>query len=229
MRPRFRLTRLLWAATIVMLQTGGPAAAQVIDMYGGGPFPAVRINGPFNPSAGQSFSAPAGFPVLNSFKLRLTQEIGTPVPVRFEVKAFDWTVVGHNFVAGAVGPALFSSEVVVTAPHPAQEEFTFNTGGIALLPEQDYIAMLTPLTDVWPSVRLAIQSDRDYEGGRLWHMIDDRFGGKRWTNVAPTDAVFRAEFSAAPTASPVPEPISLALFAPGLAVFGLLKRRRASS
>jgi len=231
MQPPFRFKRLLWTAAVLLLQGAPrPAAAQVIDTFDTrGSYHIINAS---NQASGQTFFAPAGFPVLDSFHLTLLNIPTTPTKVVFRIQ--QWSEDPHPFglgtLVGGVGPVLY--EQVAAAPNAALFDFTPNTtfsiGGLSLTPGQKYVAYVQEVGTPPDARRVAIATTgKPYANGGAVSWVRD---GGYWTTEHPTsDWQFRAEFSAAPNASPVPEPISLALFAPGLAVVALLKRRRSRS
>jgi hypothetical protein len=211
-----------------------PAAAQSVEIGAAGPAVPTGPLGrddlsadPVTRAVAQTFVAPAGAPVLESFRFLLGDyAFGAGLRLRASVYAF----AGDRLA----GPALFASPLVAGSAAPDLEEYAFGGAlGVALAPGATYAFVLSSLEGT-PDYALnffgATAAD-GYAGGALFASTASGaaalFGAGAFAPIAGSpDAAFRATFAAGPAV--VPEPGTAALVAAGgLALAGAARRRAA--
>jgi hypothetical protein len=191
--------------------------AQVIDtrihipvLPGGLP---IGASGSANPGLiGQTFIAPLGFPVLETFSMFLIRWHPVPGTIPDSNNDFDFVGTVQAFVGGApVGPILFqSSPHRQPATHPlglASEEL-FDTGGISLTPGATYLASVVPL-ETSPLGGRTVATVHGYADGTIYFSPPNPV----LRNIIDTndwDLAFVATFSAARVV-PEPDPVWLLL------------------
>jgi len=144
---------------------------------------------------GQVVTVPAGDPYLNSFAFL----VNMPSSIVFRGMVYAWD--GEK----ATGPNIYEGEPMTTSGSGAYEEITFETGGVKLVPGQQYIlfaeASSGPQNGVWGMV-----TTNPYGGGVLQY--DNNAGdindllANPWDSVtqgqATNDFAFRAVFTSEP-------------------------------
>ena len=166
--------------------------------------------------------------ILDSFTFFLNDYNYYPDTVDFAAYVMEWD--GDK----ATGDILYDSGKQSTTRAKGFEKFTFDTEGIVLEEDRQYVAFLSASnffdgkrgTSRMPYVRDV------YEGGEFVFSNNGRHFNKltkrSWHKIAHIDAAFKASFSSSEAAKSVPEPTSmLGLLAVG--AFGassLLKRDR---
>jgi len=183
-----------------------------------------------SPTFGESFLAPNLSSVsLDSFTFYLQEWNGSDDTVSFQADIYSW-----NGTA-ATGSPLFSKSLLVT-DNGAVQPVTVNTGGIALTPGADYIALFTTLDPA------SVTANGNSRAGFYWEIGDggestDNGGTSAWLNAndysalndsgsswgSGTPFIWQATFNT-PVATPEPSTIALA----GLGITALLLRRNKS-
>ncbi|MES2149676.1 MAG: PEP-CTERM sorting domain-containing protein [Pseudomonadota bacterium] len=171
---------------------------------------------------GQTFSTDNVNTVLNSFSLYLLNGSNT---VDFKAYIYKWNGSKAN------GGALYTSNIMHFSGS-SLTEFSFNTGGIALNGNQQYVAFLST-TGVagGEDGSASMQFGSSYDGGGMvYYNNGDDFGlltSHNWDSTTMTgDVLFKALFSAPVAPAGVPEPGSLALMGIALAGFAAMRRRK---
>lgn len=197
-------------------------AATFIDTTPG-EFTAIGLLGEFSGgvgSFGQTFIAPTTDNILNDFSffyVDLQDDDIDIVDFRAFVAAFDSTT---NTI---IGDILFESASQSTTQNLFFEQpFTFNTGGLALISGQEYVAFLSPVKDLdgvigFGYLTYADESVAPYEdgGGRAVVSIASTFSTlvtqPFFTTGPNRDLGFKATFTSQTTPVPesVPEPASI--------------------
>lgn len=170
---------------------------------------------------GQAFNVPATEPVLKSFTFWLDDRETINAPIDFEAYVMAWHVgVGLN-PSHAVGPVLYRSAPVRTTNNGGiggMEEFTFDVGGLTLMPDIPYVAFLdSSLTKDGINSSGYVGSVTPGAGSFVLlntHGNTSLFTTGGWNRLTNRDLAFRAEF--APVAT-VPAPSLLLLLSTGLA------------
>ena len=189
---------------------------------------------PETPTYGQSFTAPVGDNVLQSFSFFL-RDIGAGDQLLFQGYVSAWDVATNRLT----GPLLYTSGIR-NGP-PAGGGFTrydFATGGTTLVGGQAYIAFLSvsghfgdiPVSDAatdWGY--LAVDG---YDGGRFWfqNSLDDLslLATNGWSTLGAADLAFELQFDqGGPTV--IPEPATVILLGTGMGILLLGVRRRKKS
>ena len=194
-------------ALIAALIAAGPASADTtIDTtpsWAAGE-QANSFGKPNTSTYGQVVTAPAGENQLTSF----TFFMQLPTSVTFRGAVYAWDLATNR----ATGPSLYESAPRQTTDDTVFQEITFNTGGIAVTPGQQYV--------------LFASVSKDFEGqpdgsGPWGHTVEDSYAGGRfvflnnqtdesqwtstaWTILSNQDLAFRATFGVAPTTAPLP-------------------------
>lgn len=242
MNVRWRTIGTLSIASTVLLgmpQASVHGAPFVIDTFTG--WDGAESVAPFGDgdageAYGQTFQVLATHPTIQSFSFWAAYApdlLGGNPPQSLQ---FNGVLMAWN-VDRAAGPVLFSSPVQVLNPSDTTfMEFMFNTGGLGLVPGQEYVAFLNasapfvPWDPITSPARVGFRSNSlgdAYPGGEAWFKnTDGSFANvfTPWGNPFGTsDLVFRATF--APLV-PAPEPASFLLLGPGVLALGAFRRRR---
>jgi hypothetical protein len=239
----------LMLAPLALLLTMGPANASVVydttPFWDGSSF--IFPWGPVNSSTatyGQTFVAPATDNVLQNFTFYISGQ-GNGATVTFQADVYAWfgSLQGGNGPQGSTGPALFTSPNMTFTDNGTFQPVTVNTGGVALTPGADYVALFT--TSDPASVTANADNFNSFVWGDVFaHVANNGGGGFNFYNntssaqlSAPPwddfadfgDLAWRAEFTGG--VSGVPEPSSLAMFGMGSATFagyfGWRRRKKA--
>ena len=176
--------------------------------------------GPSAAAYGQTFTVLEGDSRLDSYTFEILS-LNASFP--FVSQVYGWTG------AAISGPAVYTSEVVLSpTPSNRYTPYTFSPS-LPVLPGHEYIALITNYVDgvsiggpVDGSVggQINATNAHPYTGGSFAFAAGKDLG--TFFVRDDFDLVFRAEFSAAPT----PEPSTCALLLAGLTLFLLDARRR---
>ena len=225
MNPLRTLAGAALAAALV-LSPAAPAAAQAT--IGSTPSGTDAFNGLFSPSlpvVGQSFVTPTGASFLQSFTLFLGESFNG-ANLRFNAGVYELGANTPLFVAG--------TNIAGSANTVGFDTYTFATPNLLLDPTKTYAFLLTATgaangnPDGAGNV-LGTSNDGEgnpantYAGGSLVASFDQPSNATAF--VGDGDLAFRASFTrTAVTATP--EPATLALVGGGLALVGVVARRR---
>ncbi len=168
---------------------------------------------------GQTFRVTAPWTLLESFTLHLFPLDNTDA-VDFRLYVAEWDGVR------ARNPLLFESPDQTTTGKPGWHAYTFDTGGLPLIPGADYVAFLSAVelfNGVAGTARAGWTEPDTYPGGAFVFLNHLGLGlgavtSEDWDPWFEGDLVFSARLSSAPA---VPEPGTLALLLPGLATVSL--------
>jgi hypothetical protein len=204
--------RLRPAAFIVasLLLVGTAAGAQTIEVpsFGASYGCVNQVNVVPAFFCGQSFTAPAGSNVLQSFSFT----ISTQHVLAFELYAFS--------APNVMGPTLFSQAL---GPTSGFESLTFTpVDGVPLTGGAMYVALVRMDPD--QRVDFLANSQNPYTGGGRISCDANPTLGECNSQSGTHDLAFTAVFS--PAVTPVPEPATRALTGAGLLLLGGLARRR---
>ena len=183
----------------------------------------------------QTFTAPANFPLLQSFNFFLTSGYGDISDLlRLQINVFAFSANTRNIV----GPSLFaatangSTDATGDANSPATLR-SFTAVDLMLAPGTTYAFLFRPTTtspDGATNFVFTTVTDT-YTGGQLFYSVGSTTTALGATgaftasnsNTYGADAKFEATFG---RATVVPEPSSIALVAAGLAGMFVVTRRR---
>jgi hypothetical protein len=196
MNNKKHLILSLVAVTVILLGFGTAGmAATTIDTT---PYQNDQVSIFGNPDTatyGQTITTPVDN-VLQSFTFYMQMDVDTTV--RGEVYAWSGTK--------ATGPNLFESASMVVAGSSSFVPVTFNTGGVALVPGDQYVLFATVSKDLgsgsgpWASVNYDV-----YSGG-LFVFINNGYDPSQWTTTdwnyygwySAADLSFKADFATVP-------------------------------
>jgi hypothetical protein len=224
------------AACTVLVVVSGSARADLIDTttawngttsvgpFGASPSRHLPGGGPY----GETFTIGATNTTLDSFSFWVRQGPKGPLTVEGVIMAWNGSQ--------PVGSPLFTSAPVITNNNGGKggfQELTFTTGGLALNPGQQYVAILTDLGG-HGRVGVVPNSGATNPGGLFVFMHNFPIPGGPPTpswHLAPggRNLAFQASFYAPPGVSKTPAPSGLvlgALGACGLAAFGWRGRKK---
>ena len=171
--------------------TGGWDGNRQIGMFGALPASTVF---------GQSFTVPAGTPLLNSFSFWLNAGGGWQPNVTFAAYVMGWD--GSK----AVGPVLWKS-AAFSGPTTTMQRYDFKVPSLALTPGGQYIAFLSTieyLTLVPTNAQVLMgYVYNPYSGGRFYDFSTSDFSALTTTSWGTDaggdfDAAFVADFSSVP-------------------------------
>jgi len=219
-----RAVQLAVACAAVLVAAVGPAQASIIDTTSSWDGIASRgepFGEPNYATFGQTFTVSGPDSVLNSFTFWLNDSLD-PDTVDFAAYVLRWDSSSNR----GTGPLLYQSAMMTTSNNhglDGMEQFTINTGALALTTGQHYVAFFSAKMFFDGSVGTAsmgyIQSG-PYGGGRLViQSASSQWNSGVWSQTGG-DAAFRMTFSNPVAQEGVPEPTSLALL--GSAVLGLV-------
>lgn len=211
------LTSAVIAAALVALPAV-PAAAQtvsvgstsIVDSFNGLYYSAL-------PVVGQTFVTPTGASYLQTFTLFLGDSYNG-ANLRFNAGVY---------AAGSSTPLFTAAAGVAGSSNTVgYDTYTFGFSNLLLSPGQTYAFLLNATSaadgDENGAVNLVGLAGDSYAGGSAVYS----FGGPGALEQYDGDLAFRAEFTAAPTATTTPEPATFALVGGGLALVGVAARRR---
>jgi hypothetical protein len=170
------------------------------------------------PAYGETFSAPVSDTTLNSFSLFLNAG-----EISGNLQGYIGTWTGTSTGVGSI--LYTSSPVSVTG---ANQEFTFNTGGLSLVSGGEYVAFLTASSDFAGAAYMpGVSTSGTIPGGQFVYGFSSdasQLIGTSWSDYVIPDAQFAANFSGGVSATP--EPSSFLLLGTGLVGFaGALRRK----
>ena len=220
---RWKNTLIKWSLIFSVLAVSSSAQALVIDTtvgWNGGESVAPFGDVDAGESYGQTFIAPSQHTVLTSFSFWVERAPfdTSNLPIDFSAFVMAWS--GDR----AVGPVLYQS-TAQTVTEVGMQEFSFETGGLTLLPGESYIAFLNA-SMFWDGItseaRVGFRIEDIYPEGEFWNQNTgqqfENVTADIWSNTFPgSDLVFRANF--------VAEPATFALLGFGLAGFGVSRKR----
>ena len=167
-----------------------PSATATISPFGLG----------HNATFGQTITVPLTDSSLESFTLQMKQNLANNI-IQCAAYVFAWDAINSR----ATGPAIFSSSPLsLTA---TMQDYTFNTGGLALTPGGQYVLFAS--TSLFPgqssSGMWSFSTADAYSGGSFVYLANG-IDSSKWTTAtwntshANGDAGFQVVFA------PVPEP-----------------------
>ena len=255
MSTRFSNTVFRMTVTALFLAAGSHARADMVtfdttpDWNGSTSISAWgSVQSGATATYGQTFLVPANASVLNDFTFYING-FGSGGTVTFQADVFAWSgsLLGGGG-GGATGPALFSLSGLTLTDNGSFQAVTINTGGTALTPGGQYVALLTTsdpqsiaanggangffgwgLTDNYSHVA------NSGGGGFVYYnnTTDSQLNTTPWGNSDFGDLAWTANFSSPAGGGSVntaPEPTSLAML--GIAAIGMAlrgyRRRRVS-
>jgi hypothetical protein len=185
----------------LLLAAGAALADTVIDTTPQADEPICCFGHPDTATYGQLITAPADDTQLDSFTFFMN--ITGTVVVRGEVYAWD----GEK----ATGPNLYESAPRTVSNTSGYEEVTFDTGGVQLVPGQQYVLFATISKDYESSDSSgdwqAVWSGNPYPGGHFVYMNNGADFDQLFTNpwdqsFSNLDLAFKAVFSTSASDSP---------------------------
>lgn len=196
--------------------------------------PFAPFGKPATATYGQTFVAPTSFNTIQSFSFWLSNDAGlgtNPGALSFKAYLMRWDAVAQH----ATGPVLYTS-TVRGGPTIASQRYDFNTGGVALLSNTQYVAFMSVsgmFNSIGQSTATATvegSTAGTYTGGQLV-FTDNGDSFSALTTTAWDFAVgfpeFQTHFNATfSNTSVVPEPSSLVLLASSGLVLLVAARRR---
>jgi hypothetical protein len=225
----------LTVACAALIFSAGHASASMIDTT-----PSWTNNiGPFGEDGiatfGQTFTVTGPDTVLTGFTYWLDDFVN-PDAVDFAAYVMAW----NSGMNRAMGPVLFQSAMLTTTNNSnggGWEQFTINTGSIALVSGLQYVAFFSTSSyfdGVLGAASMGFTNVDSYTGGQVVS-LQNGSNTSQWTSTtwstpfAPKDLAFQATFSAPIAQESVPEPSSLALLGIGGVgmIVGVARRRRA--
>jgi hypothetical protein len=179
------------------------------------------------PTYGESFTAAAGFDVLNAMTFEIQNTSGASIPFNAYVYAWNGTAI--------TGSALFTSGPNSVASGAGFQAISVNTGAVALTDGSTYIALYSTLGDGGSASAVSswgiLSSDSAYPGGTFEYsnaaLLSGLSDSTTWNNGSAgsvgEDLAFELDFNGSAT----PEPSTFTLIA-GALVGAVLWRRRAA-
>jgi hypothetical protein len=224
-----KLTITAIGMAVMVTLTAGPASAAVIDTITGwnGSDRVATFGEPNSATYGQTVTVGSDN-YLKSFSFMLDQT--SQVPGSFQGYVMQWNHASRR----AVGEVLYSSPVI-SGSTTGFETFTFNTGGLALARQQQYVLFVNCSNQFdGNGYDMAMASRRDgdvYDGGLFVYLNNGGNFGQvttsSWTLShvgSGGDAAFRAEFTPEPATMAML--VMLALSLPKRGGLALVRRRK---
>jgi hypothetical protein len=207
------LAALMLASSAAFADTEYNNTSEINTQYGYFGYPYVA-------TMGETFSAPLTDTTLNDFSLFL---LASNSSGQLEGYVGTWT-------GSEVGTILYTSAPVTVTG--ANQTFNFNTGGLSLIPGDEYVAFISILEPNYNSYSgetymPAVDVGTLIPGGsiailRIGNDTSLFTSGNDWETTGISDVEFIADFSSGAT----PEPSSLFLFSTGLVgLAGVLRRK----
>ena len=149
---------------------------------------------------GQTFVVAAGAPTLQrlSFWLQHSPDDTSGEDLYFSIAVMAWNT------DRASGPVLYESALQsITTAQSAMTEYLVDTGGLNLVPGQEYVAFLSAKNGLWDAtstlMRVGWQNADTYSDGAAWTLNTDNnpnlFTSAAWDNTLGTaDFVVRLAF-----------------------------------
>jgi hypothetical protein len=234
---RMRTAHLRVSATVLALALGGMAvdaeAVPIIDTTAATVVSTIYPFGETTTSTiGQTFTVTGPETQLNSFAFRLDDSNSNDVPVFVNFAAYLYAWDGTR----ASGPQLFASGMLTSSNNGGAggyETFSFDTGGVSLLADQQYVAFLSASQFFTGGYKVStLELNNGYSGGSLvYDSSGNNFDGltaHTWQSITAgfigsRDTWFVANFS--PPAN-VPEPGTAALLLAATGILVYARRRK---
>ncbi len=218
------MRRILAGATLITVILGA-AQVQAVTTISTLPF-GSRVSPfgePDTATYGQTITAPAYDNILESFSFWLNDEYpSVPDPVEFAAYVMAWNI------DRATGPVLWQSVMQTTTNNGGAdglEEFAFNTGGLALIPGNQYVLFLSASNFIDTGIKGTAGSvfgRTAYAGGYFVFMNNGSdfsvLTKNPWANITTEDWAFEASF--------IPAPGALLLGSIGIGCVNWLRRRK---
>lgn len=232
-RGRRAASLVMALVAAILLAAAGTSQAYTIDTKTSTPTPSlftdfgIGTTGYLEETVGQTFVTDSQDTVLDDFSFWITPCCYTSGAMKFKAYVMGWDTAAKH----ATGSVLYESDMASvpwgTTGVNGLKEYKFVTSGVALQPNQNYVAFVSTSAAGNTSnggTDFAYTSDK-YTGGGFFY-LDNGTATGQWTQTAWTaqagDTVFVANFSAPQN---VPEPATMALLLTG-AVPVLFRRRR---
>jgi hypothetical protein len=230
---KLRLALIAASAMVTAVACGAQTTYSTVPDWNG--INSVSPWGAFNTATyGQTFIAPLVDNILEDFTFFIT---GNTVTWQYKAMVFAWSGPMTGSGGQAVGPALYSSPSRTLVGTSAFQSVTENTGGVALTPGGQYVALFTVSDPVdyaatngvgsWGLLNFGTHGSNNGGGGFVFYNNGNNFGDLNtttWDTFGDFgDAAWVANFR---SGNPVPEPGTAALFAGALLGGGLLVRSR---